>query len=182
MRLLVSVPGDPEIDLDGVEVTMSGNDVEAEAVDASESSDVERTAILAIDTSASMRGTRIAEAKKAALAYLEAVPANVQVGVLTFDDTVNLVVPPGLDRDAARSAVSGLELTRDTSLYDGVLGALKAAGPQGPDAGQRKILVLSDGKDTTTTSLDEVVEEIKGSKAPGRRRVPAARGRGERSR
>ena len=39
---------------------------------------LERTSILAIDTSASMRGTRIAEAKKAALAYLEAVPANVR--------------------------------------------------------------------------------------------------------
>ena len=35
----------------------------------------------------------------------------------------------------------------------------------GPNAGQRKILVLSDGKDTTRTSLDEVVEQIKASKA-----------------
>ena len=32
-------------------------------------------------------------------------------------------------------------------------------------AGQRKILVLSDGKDTTRTSLDEVLEEIKTSEA-----------------
>ena len=34
-----------------------------------------------------------------------------------------------------------------------LLGALKAAGPGGEKAGQRKILVLSDGKDTTTTAL-----------------------------
>jgi len=165
VRLLVSVPGDSEIDLGGVEVTMAGKDVEAETVDASESSSLERTVVLAIDTSASMRGTRITEAKKAALAYLDAVPANVQVGVLTFDDTVDLAVPPGLDRDAARSVVSGLELTKATSLYDGVLGALEAAGPGGANAGQRKILVLSDGKDTTQTPLDEVVEQIKTSKA-----------------
>ena len=165
VRLLVSVPGDSEIDLAGVEVTMGGKEVEAETVDASESSSLERTVVLAIDTSASMRGTRIAEAKKAALAYLETVPANVQVGVLTFDDTVDLVVPPGLDRDAARSVVSELQLTRDTSLYDGVLGALEAVGPGGANAGQRKILVLSDGKDTTDTSLDTVVEQIKASKA-----------------
>ena len=165
VRLLVSVPGDSEIDLGGVEVTMAGKDVEAETIDASESSSLERTVMLAIDTSASMRGARIAEAKKAALAYLEAVPANVQVGVLTFDDTVDLAVPPGLDRDAARSVVSGLELSKDTSLYDGVLGALEAVGPGGAKAGQRKILVLSDGKDTTATSLDTVVEQIKASKA-----------------
>lgn len=164
VRLLVSVPGDSEIDLAGVEVTMGGKEVEAETVDASESSTLERTVVLAIDTSASMRGTRIAEAKKAALAYLETVPANVQVGVLTFDDTVDLVVPPGLDRDAARSVVSELELTTDTSLHDGILGALEAAGPGGAKAGQRKILVLSDGKDTTTTPLDKVVAKIKASK------------------
>ena len=164
VRLLVSVPGEAEIDVGGVEVTMDGESVEAQAVAASQGS-VQRTSILAIDTSDSMRGPRIAEAKKAALAYLEAVPADVRVGVLTFDDTVDLAVPPGLDRDAARNVVSGLQLTRDTSLYDGVLGALEAAGPSGAKAGQRKVLVLSDGKDTTTTSLAEVVKKIKASKA-----------------
>ena len=164
VRLLVSVPGDSEVDLAGVEVTVDGDDAESEAVAASQSS-VKRTSMLAIDTSASMRGTRIAEAKKAALAYLSAVPANVQVGVLTFDDEVTLVVPPSLDRDAARAAVAGLQLTLETSLYDGVLGALDAVGPGGAKAGQRKILVLSDGKDTTTTPLGEVLEEIESSKA-----------------
>jgi tight adherence protein B len=165
VRLLVSVPGDAEVDLPGVEVTIEGKDAEAEAVDASESGALERTSILAIDTSASMRGTRIAEAKKAALAYLAAVPANVKVGVLTFDAKVNLVVPPTLDRDAARTAVGGLQLTLKTALYDGVLGALEAAGPDGREAGQRKILLLSDGKDTTTTALDRVLKEIKASDA-----------------
>jgi tight adherence protein B len=164
VRLLVSVPGESEVDLAGVEVTVDGDDAESEAVAASQSS-VRRTSILAIDTSASMRGTRIAEAKKAALTYLSAVPANVQVGVLTFDDNVNLVVPPSLDRDAAGAAIAGLKLTLETSLYDGVLGALDAVGPGGAKAGQRKILVLSDGKDTTTTSLDEVLEGIESSKA-----------------
>ena len=77
------------------------------------------------------------------------VPANVKVGVVTFDDTVKTLVPPTLDRAAATQAIAGLTLTLHTALYDGVLGALKAAGPGGEDAGQRKILVLSDGKDTT---------------------------------
>ena len=165
VRLLVSVPGDGVVDLEGVKVNVGGEDVDSETVAASTSSVVERTSILAIDTSASMAGKRIAEAKKAALTYLTAVPANVRVGVLTFDDTVKLVVPPGLDRDAARTAVAGLRLTVKTALYDGVLGALEAAGPGGEEAGQRKILVLSDGKDTTTTALRSVVSQIKESGA-----------------
>ena len=40
------------------------------------------------------RAQRIAEAKKAALAYLATVPANVKVGVVTFDDTVKTLVAP----------------------------------------------------------------------------------------
>ena len=124
---------------------------------------MERTSILAIDTSNSMKGPRIAEAKKAALAYLASVPDNVKVGVVSFDDTVKTLVAPTLDRAAATQAIGGLTLTLHTALYDGVLGAIKAAGPGGADAGQRKILVLSDGEDTTATNLTDVLDAIKGS-------------------
>jgi tight adherence protein B len=78
---------------------------------------------------------------------------------------VSVKVPPTLDRDAARAAVTGLKLTLKTALYDGMLGALEAAGPDGPEAGARKILLLSDGKDTTTTPLDTVLEKVKASEA-----------------
>ena len=93
---------------------MGGKDVEAEAVAASESAVIQRTSILAIDTSDSMRGTRIAEAKKAALAYLAAVPANVQVGVLTFDDTVDLARATGAGpRRRPQRSSPGCTLTRE---------------------------------------------------------------------
>jgi tight adherence protein B len=166
VRLLVSVPpGNDSVDPGKISVTIGGEPVKAEAQAASQSNAIERTSILAIDTSDSMRGARITEAKKAAGAYLDAAPANVRIGVLTFDDTVKVLVPPGLDRGAARTAIAGLTLTRNTALYDGVLGALDAAGPKGDDAGQRRILVLSDGKDTTGTSLSEVIKAIKESGA-----------------
>ncbi len=163
VRLLVSVPGEAEVDLTGVTVSLGGTDVDAQAVAAAGTDDVERTTILAIDTSDSMRGARITEAKKAATAFLDAVPANVRVGVVTFDTAVQTVVAPGLDRDTARAAVADLTLTRDTALYDGVLGALEAAGKAGKNVGQRKVLVLSDGKDTTSTKLATVVAAVKRS-------------------
>jgi tight adherence protein B len=163
VQLLVTVPGTAEVDLGSVAVTVGGKTVDATAVPAAQSNDVSRTTILAIDTSESMKGTRISEAQKAAGAYLDSVPANVKVGVVTFDDTVKTLVEPGLDRDAARTAIADLTLTRNTALYAGVLGAIKAAGPGGENAGQRKILVLSDGKDTTKTSLDSVLKGIKDS-------------------
>ncbi len=146
-------------------VSIAGSQVDADAAPASASDEVQRTSILAIDTSNSMAGRRIVEAKKAALAYLSTVPDNVKVGVISFDDTVKTLVPPTLDRTAATKAVNGLTLTLHTALYDGVLGALKAAGPDSENAAQRKILVLSDGKDTTTTNLPDVLEAIEDSGA-----------------
>jgi tight adherence protein B len=164
VRLLVSVPGTDPVDLAGVKVTVDGQQVESKAVDAS-SGGVERTSVLAIDTSQSMAGKRITEAKKAALAYLDAVPANVKVGVLTFDSSVKLVVAPGLDRNATKAAIAGLQLSLETALYNGVLGALDAVGPGGATSGQRKILLLSDGKDTTGTDLNTVLDAVKKSGA-----------------
>ncbi|MEO5652849.1 MAG: type II secretion system F family protein [Marmoricola sp.] len=165
VRLLVSVPGEAAVDLTGVTVSLGGTDVATEAAAAAGAEDVERITILAIDTSNSMRGARIKEAKKAAGAFLNAAPANVRVGLVTFDSTVQTLLAPGLDRDAARQALDGLKLTRQTKLYDGVLGALETAGPAVKTVGQRKVLVLSDGKDTSKTSLASVIAAVKKSKA-----------------
>ncbi len=165
VRLLVSVPGTDPVDYAHVGVRIAGASVGSTTLAASSSTTVQRTSVLAIDTSASMRGARIVEAKRAATSYLGSVPANVQVGVVTFDDTVKVLVPPTLDRAAARSAVAGLTLTLNTALYDGVLGALKAVGPGGTKAGQHKILVLSDGKDTTSTPIESVTRAIRASGA-----------------
>ena len=164
VRLLVSAPpGSSPVDLSGVKVQIGGHTVKSEAVAASSSDEIKRVSILAIDTSESMAGARIAEAKRAATTYLASAPANVEIGVLTFDDTVKLLVKPSVDRNAARAAINKLTLTHNTALYDGVLGAIQATGPSGDDAGQRRILVLSDGKDTTQTDLADVLDTISSS-------------------
>ncbi|MCW2817247.1 MAG: hypothetical protein JWR42_34 [Marmoricola sp.] len=163
VRLLVSVPPTGTVDLTGVQVVLGGKPVTATAASAASTNAVQRTTILAVDTSDSMRGPRIAAAKRAAGAFLATAPANVEVGVLTFDDRVRLLVPPTLDRAAARSAVEGVTLTRHTALYAGVMGAVKAAGASSRSAGQRSVLVLSDGKDTTSTSLVDTAKAVKAS-------------------
>lgn len=160
VEVLVSVPGDGAVDLSTVTVTLDGADADATAKSA-DTSDIRRTAILAIDTSTSMKGSRFTEAKKAARAYLAAVPANVYVGVVAFDGKVRVAQPPSLDRAAATKVVNALRLDQDTALNDGVLRSLRAAGT----SGQRTVLVLSDGKDTTTTPLAQVVSRIKSSGA-----------------
>ncbi len=115
--------------------------------------------MLVIDTSNSMRGDRIAAAEAAAQSFLDTVPDDVYVGVVTFDSDITQDVLPTLDRDEARAAVTGLELSQQTRLYDGVSAGLELAGTDG----QRQLLVLSDGADTSDTALADVTEAISDS-------------------
>lgn len=158
LRVLVNVPEGAEVDLSGVETTLDGEDLAATAVTASDGTEVKRTTVLAIDTSQSMnRDGRFAAAKEAARTYLSTVPADVEVGIVTFDNDVEVALEPTTDRDAARGVVSDLRLARNTVLYDGVVAAIDAAG----DVGQRTVLVLSDGADTGgTAALADVTDAI----------------------
>ncbi|HWI43862.1 MAG TPA: type II secretion system F family protein [Nocardioides sp.] len=158
LRVLVNVPAGLEVDLSSVTATLDGEDLDATAAPAGTGSDVKRTTILAIDTSQSMaRAGRFAAAKEAATTYLRNVPGDVAVGIVNFDADVTVALEPTTDRAAARSVVDGLELARDTLLYDGIVAAVEAAG----EDGQRTVLVLSDGADTGgTASLDDVTSAI----------------------
>ncbi|MGN6252342.1 MAG: type II secretion system F family protein [Marmoricola sp.] len=161
VQLLVSVPGSAPVDLTHVTATVGGADAGATAQRASGSGQVARTTVLAIDTSDSMRGARIQAARDAARAYLDTVPADVLVGMVTFADGVDTVLAPTTDRAAARRALDGLSLSLHTSLYAGVASAVDATGADG----QRGVLLLSDGKDTTGASLTPLLATVRRSGA-----------------
>lgn len=158
LRVLVDVPSGAKVDLAGVTATLDGTSLDATASATSAGSAVKRTAILAIDTSNSMRnGGRFAAAKDAASTYLSTVPADVAVGIITFDSTVKVALDPTTDRPAAQAVIDDLSLQRDTLLYDAVIAAARAAG----DLGQRTVLVLSDGADAgSKASLEDVTTAI----------------------
>ncbi|MCW2857214.1 MAG: hypothetical protein JWR52_2829 [Marmoricola sp.] len=159
LHLLVSVPGTGAIDLTSVKVTIDGTTVDASAVAAASSSAVARTAVLAIDTSDSMHGAKIAAAKSAALSFLSAIPANVAVGIVTFDNSVHVLQRPSLDRATSQTVIKGLTLKLNTALYAGVREAVAATGT----TGEREVVVLSDGQDNTRTPLAPVISAITAS-------------------
>lgn len=156
LQILVSVPADATVDTESVTVTIDGTTATATAVPADDTTSVRRTAVLVIDTSNSMRGARIAAAEEAAQTFLDTVPEDVYVGVVTFDSDVTPALAPTLDRDEARAEVTDLELRQQTRLYDGVQAGIEMAGTEG----QRQLLVLSDGADTSDTELADVTEAI----------------------
>ena len=156
VQILVSVPPGAEVDLDAVTATIDGEDAPAEAALATSTTEVKRTAVLAIDVSKSMTGERFAAAQAAALTFLDTVPDDVYVGIVTFANDVTGAVVPTQDRDQARAVIDELELTPQTHLYDGALAAVDMAGTEG----QRSVLVLSDGADTSDTELADVTKSV----------------------
>ncbi|GAB7004255.1 hypothetical protein JCM18899A_17280 [Nocardioides sp. AN3] len=156
LKLLVSVPADANVKLGDVAVTIDGTTAHATATSAGDASDVRRTTMLAIDTSDSMKGAKFDAAKAAALQFLSSVPANVYVGVVTFDSSVSTDLKPTQDRSAAAAVVKGLTLSAGTHLYDGVVTAVQASGSEG----QRSLLVLSDGADVSKTPLAKATAAI----------------------
>ncbi len=160
LQLAIDVPVGADVDLDEVTASVDGTDYPAEAVLVSDDdSRLRRTTVLAIDTSDSMNGDRFLAAKAAATTFLGSVPDDVEVGIVGFSATVTTPLEPTVDRDAAREVIDALELSRGTRLYEAVLAAVALADGEG----QGKVLVLSDGADTGSTPLDDVVATVNAS-------------------
>jgi tight adherence protein B len=168
LHLVFSAAGLAEgdtIDPKSVTVTLDGKAVEATAAQAGAvGATVTRRAVLAIDTSGSMNtSNRIGAARLAALAYLARVPADVEVGLITFSSRATVRVAPTKDRSKVRTAVQSLQATGDTALYDAVGLARQVLG----STGDRSILVLSDGKDEgSRTTLASNVAALRAAKIP----------------
>ena len=108
---------------------------------------------LVFDTSNSMQGERLADAQRAALAFLDALPPQDQVVVLDFGEDVRISAPLSSDREAARGAVRAFNAAGGTALYDAVYEAARALASGRSDA-RRVMVVLSDGRDEASSGLE----------------------------
>ena len=110
--------------------------------------------VLTLDTSGSMLGEPMAAAVDAARRFVESVPPQVRMGLVTFADRPVVVQRLTEDRGAVLAALDGVAAAGETALYDGVA---KAATLFSEDA-QRNIILLSDGGDTASAgNLEEAV-------------------------
>jgi tight adherence protein B len=153
------------IDPSSVRVTLGGETLvtKVEESGSAAGASVVRRVMLTMDTSGSMAGARIAAARQAATAYLNRVPADVEVGLVTFSSTARLAVAPTKDRARVRTAVQRLQASGDTALYDAVSLAVRTLGSQG----DRSIFVLSDGKDEgSRTTVAQDVASLRRAKIP----------------
>jgi tight adherence protein B len=146
------LPASSTPDLESVKITIDGQEVDASA-ETVEGGQVERTTVLVLDASNSMKGEKLAAATSAIDAFLTAAPEDVRIGLVTFAGKVQQTIPPSTDHQAIVDALHQVELKAGTKLYDAVAAGAELAG----DAGARSLLVLSDGADTGSVStIDEL--------------------------
>ncbi|MFL5845972.1 MAG: VWA domain-containing protein [Solirubrobacteraceae bacterium] len=137
---------------------------------------VERASImLATDVSGSMLAKdvspdRLTAAKSAALAFLDKVPAKLNVGIMAFNQAPDVLQSPTTDRDAAKAAVNAMEVSGGTATGEAVNAALRvlSATPSGDD-GKRPpaaIILLSDGKSTRGA------DPVEAARAAGEQDIP----------
>jgi Ca-activated chloride channel family protein len=124
----------------------------------------EATVILAMDSSGSMTATdvqpnRMAAAREAAASFVEGLPDGFQVGVVSFSNEADVVVPPTADRDEALAALESLQADNGTALGDAIarsvdlgLTTVDAESEPGDDEKPLIVLLLSDGANTTGDS------------------------------
>ncbi len=133
------------------------------------------TVILAIDTSLSMEAddvspTRIDAAKAAALLFLDNVPPDINVGIVSFNGTAVVRVAPTKDRDLARDAINRLELGERTAIGEAIYASLEAIKtvPPAPDGSPvpARIVLMSDGTTTTGRPNDQAAKAAQAAGVP----------------
>jgi Ca-activated chloride channel family protein len=94
----------------------------------------QRTIILAMDVSGSMRAkdvapSRLAAAQEAARAFVKLVPPTTRVGVVSFAGTASVVQHPTQNRDDVLAAIDRFQLQRGTAIGSGIIVSLAALFP-----------------------------------------------------
>lgn len=136
---------------------------------------VERASVVLVtDVSRSMSATdvsptRLEAARRAAQSFLDKVPGELRVGLVSFSDAAQTLRPPTTDREIVSAALKGLQPISGTATGAGLRTALDDL-KIGPDATAQRppsaIVLLSDGSATDGTAAYEVAAEAKRLRVP----------------
>ena len=115
------------------------------------------TIVLAIDTSLSMAATdvapnRLEAAQAAATRFVEELPDTLNVALVGFAGTAQLLVPPTQEHTRVIRAIEGLRLDKSTAIGDAVRLSLQVIEDQATGTGGERpdaaIVLISDGETT----------------------------------
>jgi VWFA-related protein len=149
----IPVAGLSEVNFEAFE---DGDVVPALAVSTAIDSQEGIAVILAIDTSGSMKGQPIEDAKEAARSFIGDLTPDDQGAIISFSAKVDLLQDfTGVKADL-NAGIEALKAAGDTALYDAIYDAVGHASRLPP--GRKMILILTDGEDTeSSVTLDDAI-------------------------
>lgn len=125
--------------------TLDGEPAPVTAATLASSGSAPLDVVVIVDTSGSMEGAPLAQAKTASKAFIAGLEAEDRVAVMNFGDAVTLAQDYTADKALANAAIDGLVALGNTALYQATAdGAKKAASST---ANRRAVVLLSDGAD-----------------------------------
>jgi len=120
------------------------------------------TVVVALDVSASMLAddvapTRFAAAQEAATTFVEGLPDDFDVALVSFAGSATVAVAPTQDHDAVVQALHDLTLQSGTAIGDAVAASVAAAAADVAEEEQAptRIVLLSDGTNTKGLTVEE---------------------------
>jgi Ca-activated chloride channel family protein len=133
------------------------------------------TVIVAIDVSISMRATdvepsRLQAAAAAARRFVEGLPDEINVGLVTFSGSTAVRAAPTTDHEEVESALSSLTLSTRTAIGEGVFTSLGEIAATAAKYDQKKVpatvVLLSDGTNTTGRTPQEAAAAAREAGVP----------------
>ncbi|HEY9475422.1 MAG TPA: VWA domain-containing protein [Mycobacteriales bacterium] len=137
------------------------------------------TVMMAIDVSLSMKATdvgpsRIAAAKQAAKEFVKLLPPRINLGLVSFAGTANVLVTPTTNRDSVDAAIDHLQLAESTAIGEAVFSCLSAIqnfevqleGESDQKVPPARVVLMSDGTNTIGRSPGQAVAAAKQASVP----------------
>ncbi len=115
------------------------------------------TIVMAIDVSLSMQATdvaptRLEAAKAAAASFVDLVPSKLNIGLVAFSGTAQVLVPPTTDHTLLKRNIDNLQLGPATAIGEAIYASLGAIAAVPAQPGQKpppaRIVLMSDGATT----------------------------------
>ena len=133
------------------------------------------TILMAVDVSLSMQATdvspnRLRAAKAAATSFVDLVPPRLNVGLVSFSGTAQVLVAPTTDHAVIKRSIANLELGPATAIGEAIYASLGSIASVQREPGQApppaRIVLMSDGETTVGRSNDQAARAAVDARVP----------------
>jgi tight adherence protein B len=164
LTFTVTTPGGPLLTSRDFALTVNGIRAQDMVATPLQKQQTAAGAVVLIDTSGSMQGQPISEARKAVTSFTSSLQAGSQVALVHFSAAVQVLSGYTSNTSTIANAIPKLNATGETALYDGLVKAASLIRGAPPE--QRNIVLLTDGADTVSkASLQQALAATKSSGA-----------------